>query len=77
MADENEFVIQYKNIHGKEKELRVEASSAPEAAEMAESEDPDLGEMLFVGTEDEYAAHTTAIKRREARKHKFENSFSI
>lgn len=77
MTDETTFVIQYKNIDGEEKELRLEAISAPEAAEMAESEDPDLGEMLFVGTEKEYLIHKASVKRQEAKKHQFENSFSI
>lgn len=77
MANDSEFVIQYTNINGEEKELRLEAPSAPEAAELAESEDPDLGEMLFVGTEKEYLTHKSCVKKAEAKKHQFDNSFSM
>lgn len=77
MSNQNTFVIQYLDINDQERELRLEASSAVEAAEMAESEDPDLGEMLFVGTEKEHLAHQAAVKRKMSQKHKFDNSFSI
>lgn len=77
MTKNNEFVVQYMNINGEEKELRLEAPSVTEAAELAESEDPDLGEMLFVGTEQEYLAHKSEAKKPKVRKHQFENSFSI
>lgn len=73
MANETTFVVEYLNIDEEVKTVKIEASSDVMAAEMAESSDSDLGPILFVGTEEDYATY----QKRQARKHKFDNSLSF
>lgn len=49
------FVVTYENIGGKEVELTVSAKTHVQACELAESEDPDLGQIFSVCTEKEHA----------------------
>ena len=77
MNTKNKFIIQYINIEGIEKEISVNAKTAPEAAEIAESGDPDLGEMLFVGTKEEYSDYKLSKAEKTKPKKIFENNFSI
>lgn len=76
-AVESSYVVQYLNYEEQEKEFRTKAYSPVQASEIAESEDPDLGQILFVGTEEEYQSHKDLIQKKAEKKHKFENSLSI
>lgn len=70
------FVLTYEDINGEEQEMKVMAKSHVNACELAESEDPDLGQIFSVCTEREHEARKNQPENHK-QKYRTNNFLSI